>query len=64
MATLEDEVGAMRTLERALAKAASLPEPIRGRVLGWGKSRVAELVAEAETERISERLEREPNPHD
>jgi hypothetical protein len=64
MASLEDEVSAMRTLERALTKAANLPEPVRGRVLGWGKSRVAELAAEAETERNSERLERVPNPHD
>lgn len=46
MATLEDEVSAMRAVERALTKAASLPTPVRARVLGWGQSRVGELLAE------------------
>lgn len=46
MATLEDEVSAMRALERALAKALALDPAARLRVLGWGGSRVRELVSE------------------
>lgn len=46
MATLEDEVSAMRALERALAKAVALDPAARLRVLGWGGSRIRELVSE------------------
>lgn len=46
MATLEDEVGSMRSVERALTKALSLDVEARVRVLGWTQSRVRELMSE------------------
>jgi hypothetical protein len=46
MANLEDEVSAMRALERALAKAASLGGNAKLRALGWARDRTAELIAE------------------
>jgi hypothetical protein len=46
VASLEDEVSAMRALERALTKALALDPEARLRVLGWTRSRVRELVSE------------------
>ena len=47
MATLDDEVGAMRSVERALAKADKLGGNARARTLGWARDRTAELLDKA-----------------
>ena len=50
MATLEDEVTAMRSLERALAKVEALGGKARLRALYWGRDRVGELISDTPME--------------